>query len=124
MVHLWEIESLVRDAVDCLRRASELALEASGYNPGRQGGWIKEPISCYCGENPDCIACAGEGSFLVDTLVPDEPADEGWKAMVEFSGDLVQLGLQVLTCIPPEIEAAIREEKDIMDQYDEPGSYA
>jgi len=82
---LWELESLIADAAENLDHASRMALEISGHDPGQDA-------------DPEWGRPA------------QEPVD-GWPAMVRLCDLLGGLSQAVKAAVPPEVEAAIKEEK-------------
>lgn len=89
-VKLWEVAASIREARDWLSRASEQAVEASGYIP-------PTPF----GDEPD-------------------PGEPGWQAMLDLSDALGKIELQLAAIIPPEVAEAIeqesREDDDMADR--------
>lgn len=92
MVKLWEVDSAIKDAIEQVERAAELALDASGYVPSR------EP----CPEYKDS-GCEG---------------DEGWPALTQLC-DLLHYVAGVLKhAVPPEIAKAIKAEAEADNDAD------
>jgi Spy/CpxP family protein refolding chaperone len=88
-VKLWEIASLINDARDCLGRAADDCVEASGYIPSR--------------------AYLPNGD-------PGDPGEPGWQAMLDLSDALEKVADQLEKVIPDEIREAIEQERQHDDE--------